>query len=370
MTNTNNKQLLDEMDLYFQWQPKTRHDYNLVINAYCKYHQMTMQELLTEAETDEEKIGKVNKRRIKKRLLNYILHLKQQNKKDSTIKAYLNKIRKVYKYYDIDLPSLPTVSSKQRQESYAELPSHEDIKNALLNTNLLNKAIITFLASTGMRISDLCNIKVKDFKEAVQSYTSCSRLTDILHELEKKEDLIIPTWDITSIKTHVRYTTYSSDESTRLIIQYLKQRILDEEIQDNAPLFNLKKRAVAARLQRLNDELGLGYVGGRRFFHAHALRKYFTTTLYNEGVDFLCVDFLVGHTLKPIQASYYKANPDYLKKVYVEHIACFTFLNTVEVVSDGISDAELEELRELRAYKEETDKRLEQLEGLIKSILE
>lgn len=364
-----NKQILQELNLYFQWKPNTYKSYRLIINAYCKYHQLDMYELIQEAEEDEENINKVNKRRIKNRMLDYVLYLKQEHRKDSTIKIHLNKIGKVYKYYDIDLPHLPKLPSRQKYETYTEIPTKEDIKNILLNTTLQNKMMITFLASSGMRVGDACNLTIGEFKQAVRAYTTHSLLVDTLSELEKNTDLILPKWGINSQKTGVKYITFNSDESTRLIIQYLKQRLLEEDVTDDMLLFGVKVKAITTRFQRINDELAYQDVNGRRFFHAHVLRKYFTTTLYNEGVDFLCVDFLVGHTLKPIQASYYKANPDYLQQIYKDHLSCFTFLSTVEVVKHTLNDMELEELQELRKYKLETDKRLEALELLVKSTL-
>ncbi len=365
-----NNIIIKELSLYYNWKPATLKSYTLLLNKYSTYHGMTLQELIQEAEKDEENIIKVNKRKIRKRLLDYIMHEKQTNQ-DTTIKQYILQIQKMYKHYDIDIPRLPPLTAKTKYETFEQIPNKEIIKDILLHVNLQMKSIITTLASSGLRISDLCNLKIKDFKQSINKYTSEVNIINILYELEKKDELIIPRWHINSKKTDIPYITFSSDESIRLTIKYLQQRIMKEELTDNDYLFGYKlSPSLITRFARINDNLNLGRINDKRFLHAHVLRKYFISTLYNSGVDYLCVEFLAGHTVPPIKATYYKANPDYLQKIYMEHLAMFTFINELNVVNLDLSTAEKEELEELRLYKEEMDARLEHLEKLIKSVLD
>ena len=363
-----NKDILQELELYFQWKKQTSRDYNSTLNNYSSFHNLTLHELIIEAEREENTINKVNHRTIKKRLIKYILFLQEEGKKPGTIKTQIAKIKRFYRYYDIDLPYIPPIRAKQKTEKYNELPSKEDIKNILLNVNLHMKAVITFLASSGLRISDLCNLTIHDFQEAVKEYTHSNELPAILYELEHTKMILIPRWVITSKKTDIEYITYTSDESTRLLTKYLQQRLLNNEIHPDDKLFDITISSLTKRFGRINDNLHLGYINGRRFFHAHALRKYFITSLFNDGVEFLTVDFLAGHTLPPLQASYYKANPDSLKKVYCEHMGVLVFLQENKTVK--VDDVDFEELEELRRYKLETEKRLDELESLIRRVLE
>jgi len=365
-----NQKIIDQLQLYYNWAENTKKTYIIHLNKYSKIHNMTLQELIQEAEQDEETINKVNKRKIKERLMQYILHEKQNNIKITSIKQAISHIKKMYKHYDIDIPTLPPLPADITSETFDELPTKKQITDILIHTNLKQKTIITFLASTGLRRSDACNLTIKNFKEAIKEYVTSQDIINIIYEIENKDDLIIPTWKIISQKTKIKHITFNSDESTRLICKLLKQRLLKGPLKDNDSLFGYTPPAVSIMFERLNDELNLGFVGSKRFFHAHVLRKYFTTSLYNDGVDFLFVDFLAGHALPPVRAAYYKANPLELKKVYLEHLDLFTFMSVVSCKEVGLTGDELEELEMLREYKKSTDKRLDELESLVRSILE
>lgn len=365
-----NQTIINQLALYYNWSEITKNNYTTILNKYSKYHNLTLEELINEAEKEEDIIPKTNKRTIKTRLFNYIITQKENKLQDISIKQELSMIKKMYKHYDIEIPRLPPLRPKQSHESFHEIPSREEIYNILLNVNLKQKSIITFMASTGLRRSDVCNLKIKDFIKSLHEYTQSYDLLNIITEIENSTELVIPKWEIHSQKTKVNYITFSSDESTKLICRYLKQRLFNEQITNESSLFDMKPHSVSVMFERINDKFQMGFVGHSRFFHPHVLRKYFTTSLYNDGVDFLFVDFLAGHTLSPIRAAYYKANPEELKRIYIEHLHCLTFMSNVEFVDRGISNVEHEELVELRAYKEETDKRLEALESMIKSFLE
>ncbi len=362
-----NDNIIKEMIVYYNWRPSTIKSYKITLNTYSKINNMPLKELIKEAEQEEEIIRKVNKRKIKKRIMNYILIRKKENKKESSIKQEVSQIKKMYKHYDIDLPDLPRLKKTNKYETYKQIPTREQIKDILLNTTIKQKAIITFLASSGLRRSDACKLKIKDFMESIQIYTTTNNIINVIYEIENKNEIIIPTWNIISKKTNINHITFSSDESTRIICKYLKQRLINEELNMDSSLFNYKPQTLTIMFQRLNDKLKLGTVNNTRFFHPHVLRKYFATTLYNEGVDFLSVDFLLGHTLTPIQSAYYKANPQKLKELYISNMENLTFLTSTK---HEINDEQLNELEELRLYKLETSKRLDELEGLIKKFLE
>lgn len=364
-----NQDVIDQLQLYYNWSKNTKKNYTIHLNKYSKFNKMTLQELITEAEQDEETINKVNKRKIKQRLMNYILHEKENNTRTSSIKQEVSQIKKFYKHYDIDLPTLPVLTSKQEHETFEEIPTKKQISDILLHASLKQKVVISFLASEGMRRSDACNLTINDFITAVKDYVTSRDLINVIYELEHRDDLIIPVWKIVSQKTKVKYITYTSDESTRLLLKFLKQRLLKEQLNGDSSLLSYTPESMGIMFIRLNDKLQLGFVGSSRFFHAHVLRKYFTTSLYNSGVDFLFVDFLAGHTLPPIRASYYKANPEQLRKIYLEHLDLFTFMSEAPRVN-GLTGDELNELEMLREYKKNTDKRLDELESLVRSILE
>ena len=84
---------LDEMALYHQYSHTTRINMQSTLQSYCKYHETTLPDLINEALMDEDHIIKVNRRRIKKRLQNYTLHLQSIGRHPQTIKLHITDLK-------------------------------------------------------------------------------------------------------------------------------------------------------------------------------------------------------------------------------------------------------------------------------------
>lgn len=351
---------LQEMEVLYDWTPRTYKLYEYTWNDYLRFHNITYQELIDEAETDETKIVKINKRRIKQRLIQYQLHLKEQGLQNSTINTNLSRIKTVYRYEDIEIPDIIKLN-RVHHESYKDIPTQEEIKNAIINSNTKMRAIITFLASSGLRRSDMIKLTIDDFITATQEYHAHDDIKSVCKKLENRND-IIPTWNITSQKTHIDHITFNSPEATIYIIQLLKERIDKDDLSDTR-LFAIGEKGVTTAFGRLNDRLRYGWNTTRRKFHAHSLRTYFGTTLTNNGLDWLSCEFLLGHKLDPVKQSYYYANPEKLKNKYTRYVDKLTFNMNVEFVD--ISSKEKRELEMLRSENKETKARLLHLEELV-----
>ena len=343
--------ILQEMKILQGWSEHTYKQYTRNIKAYSDFHNTTFEELLQEAEEDEEKISKVQKRRIKQRLTSYILYLHEEGKSNNTINTYLANVKQVYLHQDIEIPRLPSIT-KQEKESYTDLLTKQEITRAIENSNTKMKAIITTLASTGLRISDLVQITVHEFLIATKMYHNYEEedLSDkvvfpILKGLQKKDN-IIPMFKIKSVKTNIEHFTFCSPEATYFIIQMLLERYMKKGVCLDENIFDLKSKSVTANFERLSDKLQMKWKTRRRRFHPHALRKWFATTLQNNDVDFLAVEFLLGHTLKSVTSSYYFANPEKIRLKYervVDELCFVTRVHHVDLV--GAEHRELQELK-------------------------
>lgn len=354
---------IQEMALYYQHSQNTTRNLQTTLQQYCQYHQATLPELVNEAINDEDTIIKVNRRNIKTRIQQYTLHLQSQGKQAQTIKVYINRVIRVYKYYDIEIPQLPPIRVENR-EHYEDIPTHDEIQYVVKNTMVKTRAMVCFLASSGMRISDMCNLTVGDFIEATRDYVWGPRsIPDFLHQLQNSNELIIPTWHIKQQKTGIPYITFCSDEASRYLVDYLLELSRRKMITRDDHLFGVRPDAVSKRFLRLNKKFDLGLLETRCRFHPHALRKFFATTLTNHDCDFLSVEFMLGHRLDRIREAYYKADPERLKmkyRMYMEHL---TFTQEIEV--RDVTSTELEELEELRQYRRDTDEKLRRLEDMM-----
>ena len=367
-TKNENKEILDEMQLIFSWNENTYKQYKFSLNHYSNFQQMNITDLLQEAEIEEEIINKLSKRTIKKRLIQYRLYLQRQGKSANTIKHYTSRILKVYRYFDIEVPALPPIKADV-SETFNDIPTKEEIKSAILHSRTKMKAIISFIASTGLRRSDVSNLTVNDFINATKEYHTSIDIINCMQQLTikiKKQELIIPTWDITSIKTGTRHITFSSHESTIYILQFLRERLMKKGIIENEKLFDVGEQTITTNFRNLNDRLNFGWKTNRRKFHPHSLRKFFATTLTNNDVDYLATEFLVGHKLSSVTSSYYFADPMKLKNKYIRVMHHLTF--TIELTFIDVTSNEKKELHQLRRYKAESAQRILQLEEMVNLI--
>lgn len=361
MTNQKTLKQIKEMQMLNNWSKKTTEQYQTAIKQYTNYHNKTFPELIQEAEEDEENIHKTSKRRLKKRLTTFQLHLKEQGLQNSSIINRISKIKQVYKYNDIELPEIPRLK-RIHHETYKDIPTHTEIKHAINNSKTKMRAIITFLASSGLRRSDMVRLTVDDFLKATYSYHKSNNLINALNIMRQRRD-VIPTWEITSSKTKVAHITFNSPEATLYIIQLLFERYKKQNIQLNDRLFDIGEKGVTINFSRLNDRLDYGRNPTRRKFHAHSLRTFFSTTLTNNGLDFIPTEFLLGHKLDNVRSSYYYANPEKLKHKYSRFVDKLTFNMNVEYVD--INSKEKRELELLRAENKATIERLRHLEELV-----
>ena len=354
---------LQEIQLYRQWKPRTYSAYEGTLLKYCKSQQKTLPELLREAEADEETTPKTSKRRIRKRLLEYILQLQQEQKTQNTIKIHISRISDIYRFHDIEIPSLPRIKN-DTTTNYEDLPTHEELRRAIKASNVKTRALITALVSSGLRRGDLCKLTVGDYVDACKDFVGEARS---IHEYSKKilnhNDLIIPMFHITSEKTGVKHYTFMSDEATRYIAEYLMESFGTTPLSLDDRLFGLQGEGVTIRLRRLNKKLGLGNGGRYARLHPHGLRKFFATQLTNNGCDFLSVEFMMGHKLDQVRDAYYKADPERLRLKYRQYMEHLTFLE--EISYRDVTTSELEELEELRRFRRDTDTKLSRLEDMM-----
>lgn len=350
------------------WADNTYDQYWQVSKSYTRFHGISFEELLREAEEDEDNIRKVNKRRIKKRLTQYMLHLHEEKRSNSTIQHHITKLKHIYRYQDIEIPSLPRIT-KQEKESYTDLLTREEITRAIQNSNTKMKAVITFLASSGLRRSDMAQLTVQDFLKATTTYhhreihdITEHDLHQLLQILSGKQDMI-PFFEIVSQKTGVVHFTFCSPEASSFVVQMLRERYMRKGLSLDESLFGIREKSVTANFERLSDKLCFEWKNRRRRFHPHGLRSWFATTLQNNDVDFLAVEFLLGHTLKSTTSSYYYANPEKIRLKYERVVDELCFVSSVSRV-DLVSD-EHRELSRLRDENRDIRDRLYELEELI-----
>lgn len=302
---------------------ETIKSYRTAINHYTRFHSMSLDDLIDEAimEENDSKITK-RQRNIKKRLYQFrIFLLEETNLKTSTISSNMGKLKALYAHFDIELPKLPPLKSNGGSEiTYDDLPTKKQIAMAVWISGIRVASLILFMASSGAGRMECVNITIGDFIDACSQYHTKDTLPEILEELYKSGETIVPTFYIRREKTKKKYFTFSTPEAARAIVKWLMIRLEicrenGEELNMNDLLWGFTARQITYRFTIINDELGFGFKGPYRSLRPHMLRKFHAS---NIGLSEDDINLLQGRSREAIQDSYIKINPKTLKKRYVK----------------------------------------------------
>jgi integrase len=307
-------------DKYFQQfilernlQKNTINQYKISLKNYCNLNQMTITELMLEADNEEENRVRNKNKKITQRLKEYRTYL-ISNYQSISVHEYFGKIKSFYRHFEIEIPYLPHVELKQDyHERYTDIPTMDHIREALANTNnLLLKAIIYFMSSSGSARAETLNITIQDFIKATGDYHHQTEIIAVLDELKDQTD-VIPIFEMTRQKTDYPYYTCCSPESITAIIRYLKKR---NDLKPTDQLFKIHSRTLTSHFNRLNTRCGWGKVNKYSFFHTHALRKFHATIIEDTGF----ANALQGRKPDSVTESYFKHNPKRLREKYLDHL--------------------------------------------------
>jgi site-specific recombinase XerD len=374
----------------------TRNNYLIAIQHYVDFLRKTPTELLDIAVDDE------SKHKAKRETIRYLTNFKNHLKKtisphtnkpysEYSIKGYVDGVRSFYICNDIILPKeRRSVAVKPTDESQI-IPIIDEIKQCAsdLKSGSLEKAFFLGQVSSGLSNIDMCNLTVKDFIDGYDELTGITVL-----DMRKKG----------RAKTGVEYITCFSKEATDAIYDYLDKR--NEDIiteSENSKLASLAKKVLSndnylfikQKIPRSytdkssddfqNEEIrkmtndNVEYLYKRiaksidmpemekytlTYIRGHSMRKFFSSYLKSNGVDWSFVDYLIGHKMKGSETEYTIMTPETIKVLY--HDKCMphlqfeykTLLSHKELELEREIQKNTETLNEFNAVKE----RLEILE--------
>ncbi|MBQ6219992.1 MAG: site-specific integrase [Methanobrevibacter sp.] len=316
--------LIKEISISRNLSERTELLYRLVLRKYIKFNKMSLTEMLKEAEKEEDEQIPWKRRTIRKRLLNFRTYL-YNNYMLSTAKMNFSKILTVYKHFEIELHELPTISEKQAEESiirYNDLPTKEEIREALKITTPMHRAIILFFSSSGCASAETLGLTISDFIKSVEEYYKSDDIYEIIHNLYGRDD-VVPCFEIKRRKTGKVYYAFCSPEAFNEICSYLLTR---KGLRNSDRLFKVTQLHLMQLFRDVNNTLGLGTVGKNNYvkFRAHMLRKFHASTLYNAGMTLDTVNDLQGKSKNKTDSSYFMEDPAKLKAKYMEHMGALT----------------------------------------------
>mgnify|MGYP001626375198 CR=1 FL=1 len=246
----------------------------------------------------------------------FVLKLRDENKSLKYIKHYIDALKAFFRanrfQVDLDSPKIP--ARYHHRPEYVPTPA-EALKMAECAPSLRDKVIILLLAFSGLRISTLLALRIKD----------------IMVEIEKNlENLCIPVYpqmksvNPNACKGNIPYYTFTIKKATEYLKLYLQERLQEGGALDpESPVFVTKCRRFDPHtrekrpltLHAVNEMIKVAAkragVKNWEKVSSLSLRKTFQLFLrsqpYYARLDEREQEFLFGHILKGSQENYFDA---------------------------------------------------------------
>lgn len=240
------------------------------------------------------------------------------------------------------------------------VPSRDELRLLLMNADARGKAMVAFMASSGVRINTLCELKLGD--------------VDLSAEIPSVR---VPP---ASEKERRGYTTFATPEAKRFLIAYLSQREdRGEELAPKSPLFagrsggKLTHAAVWQILDRLFRKSGLKVrergADQRRLryeIHPYVLRKWFKTRLEAAGLGRAFVEYFMGHRPAYLDASYFRPSLEDLRREYAKAVPELTIMS--DVAAEEYRKRQLLDMARLLGFPEERLRKLQEVLARARSV--
>ena len=355
------EQLLEDFQKRRNLKPSSMRQYKTVLKRYSEYNNMSLVDLLNEAEIEEDERIPQRRRTLTTRLLGFRNHITETYKKNS-VKSMMTKTITLYTTYGLEIPKLPRQSEKNMNEcppiSFKDLPDKDIIKASLKVSNPLMKAIILFMSSSGSARTEMLNLTIQDFIDSTHSYHNRNNIYEVLEILKERDD-VVPTFKIKRQKTDKWYYTFCSPEAVTAIVNYLLS--IKKQLHNDDQLFQYHEVTVCYKFQEINDELDLGKRGTFNRFRSHMLRKFHASNLKNHGMSKEDINEMQGKGQNLVDEAYFFDDPNILREKYIEHMAAITInldVNKIDIKSPEYLELE-QENKQLKEAIDSIDSRID-----------
>lgn len=237
----------------------------------------------------------------------YLVKLYDEDYKGTSIGRKISSLRTFYSYlYDegkVDKNIFKYISVPKKEKRLPKYVTSEEV-NEIFNTPDItsplgqrNRLILELLYGGGLRVSELCNIKVKDIdidNKTIRILGKGSKERIVFYGNICKEMLELYLSDGRNILLNKKNNDY-------LIIGAYKK---------DKPLTTRSVQLI------LNDVIEKAAINKK--VTPHTLRHTFATHLLNEGCDILIVKELLGHSSLDTTGIYTHVSNERLRKVYLD----------------------------------------------------
>lgn len=232
--------------------------------------------------------------------ISYLYNLKYSNK---TISRKISALRSFFKYLNAKqiikgnpMSSISTPKIEKKLPKFLNYEETEKFLNAFDNNNyigLRNSLILEMLYSTGIRVSELSNVELKEISLS-------DRKIKITGKGNKERIVYFGTKCYDLIKNYLKdsYHKLNLKNSKYLFLSKTGRKICDREIRNIVD--------DAAKIAKINMKIS-----------PHVLRHTFATHMLNEGADLRSVQELLGHENLSTTQIYTHLTNEKIRNVYL-----------------------------------------------------
>lgn len=290
------KNIIDKFLAYLKYER------NFSSNTILSYHQ----ELLKYKDYLEGK--KINYQTItKEEIRSYLKYLDDLKFKNSSISKNVSAIRSFYsfllqkKIIDSNIwKSIKNPKVKRKIPNYLttlELEKLFEKKEFVTPYEVRNRLILELLYATGLRVSELINLKIKDINEEERTIKALGK--------GSKERIV-----------------YYGDYAKEILTLYLKETrtiLLNGNNSEYLLVGKNSQKLTRNRISEIIDE-EVKKIGLKHHISPHALRHTFATQLLNNGADIRSVQELLGHENLSTTQIYTHITSEQLRKSYRDNM--------------------------------------------------
>lgn len=235
-----------------------------------------------------------------RKYLNYLYEKKYTNK---TISRHISSLRSFFKYLlkkkiinnnPMTLISNPKIEKKlPKFVPYHELEQILNVFDTNTSLDYRNSLILELLYSTGIRVGELVNIKIKDIEFNKKEIR-------IIGKGNKERIVLFGSRCSKLLEQYLNtfYKEYNSKNSDYLLLGVRGNKINDREV----------RKVVDEAVKRAGVKLNVS---------PHVLRHTFATHMLNEGADLKSVQQLLGHESLSTTTIYTHVSNERLRNVYL-----------------------------------------------------
>ena len=336
----------------------------LVLDHYSTFQNMKIEDLLEEADREEEQGIRWKKRTLKNRLLRYMNYCKSQMLLSSA-KTYFNQICALYRHHEIEIGTLPRWNTKNANMpepiTSKDMLTKPLIREALKVANPLMSAIILTEASSGMTRSDVLSLTVGHFIDATYMYHHENDIEKAISKILEEPIDIIATYRLRRLKTNKYFITFTSPEAVVETCKYLQIRNKRNRkyhrplIQKTDPLFKIHQKTYIDKFGEINKALDRDKAGTYNQIRGHMLRKFHATQLEKHGMSRAMINVVQGKSNNAVDDVYFIEDENTLRNEYLramDGVLIYTDVKEITMYSPEYQKMEAEN----QQYREQQDK--------------